>query len=204
MDISTLMKIMLSQNSTSAVSQNTGVSSDVVSGVLASVLPSLLSGASAQAKDEKTAASFAQALASHGQKDTMDLASFFGGVDKNDGEKIVAHLLGGNAGLTAQNAAKQTGATEAQVSNIMANIAPLLMSILGQQNGKQQASGLAAILGGAQPKPAASPAAGLASLLGGAQPKPAASQANGSALIGSLMDGIDAGDVISIIGKLMK
>lgn len=136
MDVSTLLKLVMGNTSTSALSQTTGLSADKVSTVLNSVLPMLLSGAGTQASNAGTAAGFMQAITQHGAKDTKDIASFLGGVDLADGAKIVQHLLGANAASTTLNAAKAAGVSEKDVLKILAMVAPLLLTILGQQKKK--------------------------------------------------------------------
>lgn len=136
MDINTLLKLVMSGTSTNALSQSAGVSTSQVTSILSSVLPSLLSGASSQATNAGTAASFLQAIDTHGTNDTTNLSSFLGGVDLADGAKIVQHLLGSNTTATTQNAAKAAGVSEADAAKILAMVAPLLLTILGQQKKK--------------------------------------------------------------------
>ena len=186
MDTTTLLKLMLSGASTGAVGKKTGLSANQVSGVISSVLPQLLSGAGAQASNKETSASFLNALDSHGKKDTYDLESFFGNVDTKDGEKILGHLLGANTGSAAKAAAESAGVTEKEASQVMANVAPLLMSVLGQQKAKHSATGGSELLKAVMSN-------SFGSLLG-ASKKPSA----------SVLGGIDANDVIGILGKLMK
>lgn len=136
MDVSTLIKLVMSASNTGAISQSTGLSANQVSSVLSNVLPALLNGASAQATNTNTAAGFLQAITSHGQKDTTNLTSFLGGVDLADGAKIVQHLLGGNTISTAAAAAKAAGISEKDVLKILALVAPLLLAVIGQQKKK--------------------------------------------------------------------
>lgn len=155
MDVNTLVKLVMSANSTNALSQKAGISADQVTSILSNVLPSLLKGASSQATNTTTAASFLQAIENHGVKDTKDLGSFLGGVDLADGAKIVQHLLGGNAASTALTAAKAAGVSEKDVLKILAMVAPLLLTILGQQKKKHGNEGsalLQTVLSGAAGK----------------------------------------------------
>ena len=178
MDVSTLMKLALSAASTQAISKNTTASSDQVSQVISAVLPTLLRGASAQATNQKTAESFAKAAAVHSTANTQDLSKFLGAVDTADGAKIVQHLLGGNTATTTKAAAKTTGASEADVAKIMATVAPLMMSVIGQQNAKHSDGSSALIQ------------ALMSGALGAAQQ--------------SKKSGIDAADVIGLLGKIIK
>lgn len=191
MDVNTLMKLMLSSNSTNALSKKAGASTDQVTSILNNVLPMLLNGASAQATNQATAAGFASALDAHGAKDTSDLGKFLGGVDMADGAKIFQHLLGADSAASIQNAAKASGTSVKEVENVLAMVSPLLMSVLGQQ--KKKHGNAAGGLMGALLSGAVSNALG-GGLFGGAPQKPAAKKGNG----------IDAGDVINILGKLMK
>lgn len=171
MDVNTLMKLVLSSNATDALSKNTEASSEQVASILNSVMPMLLSGASAQATNKSTASAFANALQSHAGADTKDLARFLSGVDQADGAKIFQHLLGSNSASSIASAAKASGSSVKDVENVLSMVSPLLMSILGQQQKKHgnSSSGL------------------LQSILGTAS-----------------KSGIDAGDVIGILGKLLK
>ncbi len=191
MDVNTLMKLMMSQNSTQALSQNTQTSQQDVSNVLAAVLPQLLNGASQQATNQATAASFLGALQQHGQADTRDLGAFLGNVDAADGAKIIQHLLGAQTQQTTQTVAQQTGVSQKQVSSIMSNAAPLLMSVLGQQNAKQQNK---AQTGGSEL---------IEALMKGAI-NAAISGAVSGAKQSTKKSGISAGDVIGLVGKLLK
>jgi len=149
MDINKLMSTMLSGDSVSSMSKLTGVSQNEVQSVLSSVLPSLLSGAQGQADDKNTAEGFANALAAHAKVDTSDLASFLSNVDLEDGAKIVSHLLGSQKDSTTSSAAAQAGLKADQAGSVLSAAAPLLMSLMGQQQSKSSAGGfdLGSLLG---------------------------------------------------------
>ena len=142
MDLNALMSTLLSEESINGVGERAGASSDQVRGVLGSALPLLLNGANAQANDAATASGFAGALQQHAQSDTSNLGSFLGGVDMIDGAKIVAHLLGANTAAQTQTVAQQNNVSSATTGNILATVAPLLMSLIGQQSGNEANSGL--------------------------------------------------------------
>jgi len=133
MDLSKIAGSLLSSDSLKGLSNLTGASSSDVTSVLTSALPSLLSGATEQAKNESTAASFAGALAQHAKDDTSDLTSFLGNVDLADGAKIIGHLLGSGKEETVKKAAKASGVSEKKTGDILSAIAPMLPSLLGQQ-----------------------------------------------------------------------
>ena len=168
MDLNALMGTLLSQDSLQNMSSLTGASSENVASVLSSALPAMLSGAQGQANDENALAGFAGALQDHAKDDTSDIASFRSGVDLEDGGKIVAHLLGGNQAQTTQDAADKAGLDLGKTSSILAAVAPLLMSLLGQQTQQEEE------------KEEEKPASG--SLLGG--------------LFGNLLGNVDMGSLI--------
>ncbi len=143
MDIKDIAGLLLSSDSLTGISKNTGTSSGDVKNVLAAALPALLSGAEGQAKDEKSG--FAKALSDHAESDTDDLSGFLGGVDLDDGAKIISHLLGKKNKSTTKKVAKKTGVSEGEVSGILSSAAPLLMSLLGK---KTKSDGIDALLGG--------------------------------------------------------
>jgi len=133
MDLSKLAGSLLSSDSIKGLSSLTGASNNDIKNVLSSALPSLLSGATEQAKNENTAESFANALAQHAKDDTSDLGSFFGKVDLADGAKIVSHLLGSNKEETVSRAANASGVSKEKTSNILSAVGPMLLSLLGKQ-----------------------------------------------------------------------
>ena len=187
MDAKAVVSTILSDESVKSISKKTGASQRDISSVLSAALPLLLAGANNQAQNQDTAESFTNALVQHSANDTSDVGSFFGKVDLSDGAKIVAHLLGANTQSNAQTQtiAQQSGVNSADTGNILAAAAPLLMSLLGQQTNVQSNNNSSAI----------------GSLMG--------------SLLGSLLSdndqqsnsnssGIDLGDVVSLLGKLLK
>ena len=133
MELNALMNTMLSGESIESISRLAGVSEDETRRVLGSALPQMLVGAQAQATDEQTAESFSKALSDHAQVDTSDVRGFLTGVDQIDGGKILAHLLGGGQNTLMESTAASSGLKPAQVVKVLSIVAPLLMSLLGQQ-----------------------------------------------------------------------
>lgn len=133
MDLSKIAGSLLSSDSIKGLSSITGASNSDIKNVLSSALPALLGGATEQAKNESTAESFANALAQHAKDDTSNLVAFLGKVDLADGAKIIGHLLGSGKEETVKKAAKASGVSEAKTNDILSAIAPMLLSLLGQQ-----------------------------------------------------------------------
>ncbi|MBE6989426.1 MAG: DUF937 domain-containing protein [Ruminococcaceae bacterium] len=146
MDITSLVNTLMSNDSVNGISQSTNISSQDTQNILNAALPALLNGAKAQSQNADTSASFANALLSHGQNDTSNLASFLQGVDLEDGGKIVGHLLGSNTNAVTEIAQK-AGASSQSTGSVLAAVAPLLMSLLGQQSGSNNAGATSSAVG---------------------------------------------------------
>jgi hypothetical protein len=149
MDLKKLTSTLLSSDSIKGLSSLTGATKNDVTSVLTEALPTLLGGADKQAKGSGTAKGFADALAQHAKDDTGNLAGFLGKVDLGDGAKIIGHLLGSDKDSVTKAVAKKTGVSAAKTGNILSAIAPLLMSLLGQQadEDEEKESGVGALLG---------------------------------------------------------
>ena len=133
MNMTSILTTLLSSDSISGVSKSSKAKNSDVTSVLTAALPLLLNGAKEQAENKDTAPSFSQALASHGKKNTTNLAAFLDNVDMEDGSKIIGHLLGNN-GDAIKDIAKQAGTTTKTAANVLSASAPLLMSLLGQKD----------------------------------------------------------------------
>lgn len=133
MDFQKLASTLLSSDSIKGLSNATGASAKDVTSVLTNALPTLLNGAKDQAKAKDTTEGFVNALSQHAKDDTNDLSKFLGNVDLADGGKIIAHLLGSGKNDTLSTIANQSGVSQNKTNAILSAIAPLLMSLLGQQ-----------------------------------------------------------------------
>lgn len=209
MDLSSLMNVFLSQQSQQGISTATGSSSSDVTSILASALPSLLAGASKQSQQTSTATSFAKALASHAQDDTSNLSSFYNNVDLNDGAKIIQHLLGNKTNSTIKTVANQAGVTPNQAGSVLAAAAPLLLSLLGQQTTAQTKTAATQKAKTAQTTNLMSSLLSnvdvgslIGTMLGSGSAKKTATKTKKSGV--DLSDGLDIGDVVGIMGKLIK
>jgi len=179
MDLSSILQALASSDSIAAASEASGADADSTAKVLANALPLLMDGLHAQAHDDEKNASVSKALSKHSQKDASDLTAFLGNVDVEDGSKIVSHLLGDNTQEATKAIAKSSGVSTAQVIKILAVVAPLLMTLMGQQakeENQTSGSGLASV---------------LSTLLGvgSSSHSSSASSASGN-LVGTLLSGI--------------
>ena len=124
------------------------------------------------------------ALDHHQDDEVLDLDSFLSKVNKDDGAKILSHVLGGNSQRVQTNLARQSGMNPGQVSGILIQLAPMLLGALGQEKkrGNLDASNLIGMLAG-----------GLGQ--GG----------NGGikAMVTNLLDSDDDGSIIDEVGDLL-
>ena len=213
MDLTSLLGAFLGGQSTSGISQATGTSSADVSSILAAALPALLGGANQQASNASTADSFAQALMDHATANTSNVASFFSNVDTEDGAKIVNHLFGGSSNATIKSIASEAGVTQKQASSVLSAAAPYLMSLLGQQTSAETKKATT------QAAKTSTTTSLMSSLLGNVDLGSLAGSLLSSAVSTNtstkktttkksssgidLSDGLDAGDVVGILGKLL-
>ena len=172
MDMETIMKMMLQSGALEQVSGMLGVDDKSAESAIEYVMPMLLQGMQSQMKSEDTKYGFIQALNDHSKTDTKDLRKAVKNADVDDGAKIVKHLLGAKEEEVAAKATRKSGLDTKTILKIMAILAPILMSKMGQ-TAKTQTS-----------------------------------QSGGSGdmlkVVGGLLDGVDAKDVINILGMLMK
>lgn len=140
MDFKKLAGTLLSSDSINGLSNATGASAKDVTSVLTNALPTLLNGAKDQANDKDNMEGFVNALSQHAQVDTKDLSKFLGNVDMKDGGKIIGHLLGAGKNDTLSTIATQSGVSQNKTNDILSALAPLLMSLLGQQTQAEESS----------------------------------------------------------------
>ena len=147
-------------------------------------LPALMEAMGRNAKDPDGLEALMGALDQHQDDEVLDLDSFLSKVDKDDGAKILSHVLGGNSQRVQTNLARQSGMDPGQVSGILSQLAPMLLGALGQEKkrGNLDASNLIGMLAG-----------GLGQ--GG----------NGGlkAMVTNLLDSDDDGSIIDEVGDLL-
>jgi hypothetical protein len=165
---------LLSGGGVSAISKRTKIKKDDVAKVLSAGIPSLVGGMRRNAAVGDGAASLSKALTDHSTADISNPAAFLKTSDLKDGKKILGHVLGSDQNKLAEEISRSTGVTKGKTLTILALVAPLLLSLLGNQNnsaGQSSGGGLLGMLGG---------------LLGGGQ-----SSSGGlmSGLLGSLLGG---------------
>ena len=176
MDMETIMNMVMSSGALEQVSGMLGIDEKSAGTAIESVVPMLLKGMQGQATNESTKQGFMQALLDHSAEDTSDLKQAVKNVDVEDGAKIVNHLLGSQQEEVAAKAKKKSGLDTKTILKIMAILAPILMSKMGKtaKAANAQASGSNS---------------GTGDML---------------KVVSGLLDGVDAKDVVNILGMLIK
>lgn len=175
---------LLSEGGVSAISKRTRVKQGDVAKVLSAGIPALLSGMADNASEPDGAASLTRALQDHKTVTAANVGDFLKEADLKDGKKILGHVLGGNQNELIEKIAAESGVTKGKTTTILALAAPLLLSLLGNQNGGNNILGLlggllgASLLGG-------NGGGLLSGLLGGGS----TSNNQSSGLLGSLLGG---------------
>lgn len=123
-----LMGSMTSSSSVDSLSKKTGLKGITILTILSYALPLLTKFMTANAAKADGAQSLLGALTQH--KSTKSVADQISTADANDGQKIIGHIFGNQADSAVGQIAKQSGASAADVSKILALIAPAVLSSL--------------------------------------------------------------------------
>ena len=176
-----LIKTVFSNEAVGTLSKTSGAKKTQVESLIGAALPLMLESMQQNASSQKGEQALTQALSDHAGTDATDVKSFLSGVDAQDSAKILQHLFGDNTNKTVSALSKKTGMQKSQTMSILLQLAPLLLSLLGQQN-QGSSGGIGSLLG---------------TLLGGSGSN------NTGSLIGSLL-GNDTSDAAgSLIGSLL-
>lgn len=182
MDIlSALMGSLASQESVSALEQKSGASGKQIMSLVSQALPLLLGALQNNASSQAGANSLLGALSQH--TNTAPVPLQLQQADTIDGAKILAHILGGNSASLISQLASSSGMQANQANNVLASLAPALMSSMSQMTNNT----------GSQP---GLDLGSLSSLMG---------SFNGSSMLGgaNVANLLSGGDLSSLLGAAM-
>ena len=188
-----LMGTLASDSSINSLSKKTGINASLITKLLPLAIPILLKELTKNAGREGGAASLLTALGQH--TNTRSIPQQIDDVDEEDGQKIVAHILGDDSDKVVSALAQETGMEGSQVSRSLGALAPALMSMLSSSANTVHSSGVnlsdgfdltdvMGLFGGA--KPQQQNYSMLGSLLGGGAPQ---QQQSSGGLLGALLGG---------------
>ncbi|MGO1244842.1 MAG: DUF937 domain-containing protein [Sphingobacterium sp.] len=155
MNISDLITGGIGAQATSAIAKTTGVNESKAKWVIAAAVPLMIAALNYNAKNKGQGEAIDKAAQDHSSGGLMDkLGGLFGGEESNEqGNKIVQHMFGNNTAAVTESVAEKSGLSQNQVGGVLASLAPVVMSYIGQQK-KQNGSGggigdlIGSVLGG--------------------------------------------------------
>ena len=146
-----LIKNSIGQREVEQVSREVGGNQDATQRAIDAAIPLLLSALQKNAKSRSGAESLANALErDHDGGILGNLGSILGQSNTQSmGEKILGHVLGSRQDNVSTQLGKATGLSSADVTKILANLAPVVMGAVGKakQQNNLDASGLQDLLG---------------------------------------------------------
>ncbi len=195
---------LLSGDAVSAFSKASGSSPVEVKKVLATAIPVMLTGMQKNSATEDGEHSLEKAVKDHAKDDITDIGAFIKGADQKDGAKILSHVLGSEKDEIENLVATRAGVPAKNTGTILALVAPLLLSMLGQSN-NNNSGGITSILGtllggGAQQSNSNQGLGGslltslAGSLLGGSGAAAPSQPSSGNSLAGGLLTSIFGDD----------
>lgn len=150
MDISSLLQGAIGQQMVSGVVNQLGIKNEQAQMAISAAVPLLITALSKNANSGDSQ-NIANALErDHDGSILNNLSGFLSGGNFSDGAGILSHVLGGKQSQVENAIGKSSGLNAAQISQILAMVAPIVMGYLGKekkQNGLD-ASGLSSLLGG--------------------------------------------------------
>ncbi|MCR4738158.1 MAG: DUF937 domain-containing protein [Bacteroidales bacterium] len=159
MDLTSIINSLTGNNMIGEISKKFNIDTNKIVNVIKAAIPKFLSAMQKNAGTTAGASALVQALSSHAGQGM--------GLNIEDGKKILSKIFGGNLGSVISGLSSQTSTTNDQVSNILASIAPNLLSVLGKNHasaGSNIGNVLGSLLGGSS---SSSSASGAGKLLGG-------------------------------------
>ena len=131
-----LLGAMTSQSSVGEVSGKTGISEKQIKQLMLIAIPILIKFLTKNASSNDGAQSLLGALTQHTNKNEMQLQ--LKDADEKDGSKIIAHILGKKENKVTQDLSAQSGLTQEQVNQILAIMAPAILSGVSEAASSQQ------------------------------------------------------------------
>ena len=138
MDLNSIISAITGNNMIGEIAKKFNIDTNKIMDVIKAAIPKFLSAMQKNAGTAAGAAALTQALSNHAGQGL--------GFNLEDGKKILEKIFGGNLGSVISGLGKQTSTTNDQVSNILASIAPNLLSVLGKNTAG--AGNIGNILGG--------------------------------------------------------
>ena len=146
---------LLGTKSVGELSKSADASDGQVRQLVTKALPLFLSGMYQNSSTDKGAQSLEKALDDHAPNAEKSTSAMLRKADIKDGEKIVRYVLGDNEEEVKKRLSQSTGLTQPQVSTLLSQLAPVILSLVGNykqeenSTGKADSSNLINVLGSA-------------------------------------------------------
>ena len=141
MDLNSIISSLTGNNLIGEIAKKFNIDPSKIIEVIKAAIPKFLSSMQKNAGTAAGAAALSQALGNHAGQGF--------GINIEDGMKILQKVFGGNLGSVISSLGKQTNTSNDQVNNILASVAPNLLSVLGKGAGTGNIGNiLGSLLGG--------------------------------------------------------
>lgn len=137
--LDTLAGELLGPKSVKELGKSAGASDNQVKQLVTNALPLFLSGMYQNASTNEGAQSLEKALDAHAPNAEKSTSAMLKKADVKDGKKIVTHVLGDKEKEVTKSLARSTGLDQSQVSTMLGQLAPVMLSLVGSH--KQEESG---------------------------------------------------------------
>jgi len=141
MDLNSIISSLTGNNMIGEIAKKFNIDPSKIIEVIKAAIPKFLGSMQKNAGTAAGAAALTQALSNHAGQGM--------GINIEDGMKILQKVFGGNLGSVISSLGKQTNTSNDQVNNILASVAPNLLSVLGKGSaGGNIGNILGSLLGG--------------------------------------------------------
>ena len=141
MDLNSIISSLTGNNIIGEIAKKFNIDPSKIIEVIKAAIPKFLGSMQKNAGTAAGAAALTQALSNHAGQGM--------GINIEDGMKILQKVFGGNLGSVISSLGKQTNTSNDQVNNILASVAPNLLSVLGKGSaGGNIGNILGSLLGG--------------------------------------------------------
>jgi len=155
MNISDLITGGIGSKATSTIANTIGISESKAKWIIAAAVPLMIAALNYNAKNKGQSEAIDKAVEQHNSGGLLDkIGGLLGaGNSSDDGNKIVQHMFGSNANDVTETFAEKSGLNKEQVGSVLATLAPLVLSYLGQQKSANSSGGgigdmIGSIIGG--------------------------------------------------------
>ena len=141
MDLNSIITSLTGNNLVGEIAKKFNIDTSKIIDVIKAAIPKFLGAMQKNASTSAGAASLTQALGNHAGQSM--------GINVEDGMKILSKVFGNNLNSEISALSQQTNTSNEQVSNILASVAPNLLSVLGNNIGNFNIGNmLGSLLGG--------------------------------------------------------